>query len=105
MIRMMLLMVLQTVFTVALFSQDDSDKYGNQDSANADLESFVEQTTEEEDSQLLDILGQEKSTPEEIGFGNISLEIRSRLSQNIQRSSGYNDSKYLGSPLKSYQKI
>ena len=105
MIRIILLMILQTVFTTTIYSQDDSDKYGKQDSTEVDLESLVEQTTEEEDSQLLDVYEKEKSTFEDVDFRRTSLEVRSRVSQKIQRSEGYNDDQYLGSPLKSYQRI
>jgi hypothetical protein len=105
MIKIILLMILQTVFTATIYSQDDSDKYGNQDSTDVDLETLVEQTTEEEDSQLLDVCEKEKSTFEGVGFGRTSLEVRSRISQKIQKSEGYNDDKYLGTPLKSYQRI
>jgi len=102
MIRIILLMV---VFTSVIFSQVDSIKYNDPDSTEVDLESLVEQTNEEEDSQLLDLLEKEKPTPVGDGFGRMSLEIRSRVSQKLQRSDGYKTGGYLGTPLKSYQRI
>jgi hypothetical protein len=105
MIRLILLMILQTVFTTAVYTQDDSDKYETQDSADVDIESLVEQTTEVEDSQLPDVYENERSVTKQDGLGKTSLEIRSRASQKLQMSEGYSDNKYLGSPLKSYQRI
>ena len=36
MIRIILLMILQTVFTATIYAQDDSDMHGSQDSTDVD---------------------------------------------------------------------
>ncbi|MBI3189619.1 MAG: hypothetical protein HYZ33_03120, partial [Ignavibacteriales bacterium] len=63
-----------------------------------EIEALVEQTESEEESSLLDDL-------DALLFTNISVEVRSRLIQKLQRADGFTNGKYLGSPMKFYQRL
>ena len=61
-------------------------------------EILVEQTPEVEDDPLLDLLAADLT-------GERSVEVRSRLTQRVQSPIGYRNGAYIGSALKSYQRI
>jgi hypothetical protein len=66
---------------------------------------MAEQLMDEEDSQLLDVFETEKPVSAGIDFWKTSVEIRSRVTRKLQTAKGYESGKYLGSPLKSYQRV
>jgi len=82
-------------------AQELFDRYAAGDSIFTDdeIETLVEQSVDIENSPLLDFLQVQQST----AGGNV--EIRSRLAQQLQESRGYTEQHYLGTPMKSYQRI
>lgn len=63
------------------------------------VERLLEATVTPDDSPLLDFL------PDPPQAGRTRLEVRSRIAADLQQSDGYRRNIYLGSPLKSYQRI
>ncbi|HZY10622.1 MAG TPA: hypothetical protein VFF29_05655, partial [Bacteroidota bacterium] len=65
------------------------------------LEALLEQSSEEEDSPILDIL---TSPLPQLSFSP-KFNVRSRLYQRLQQSRGYENSEYLGSRISSYHRL
>ncbi|MDI6804733.1 MAG: hypothetical protein QME58_12980 [Bacteroidota bacterium] len=76
-----------------------------EDTTDVEIENLVEQITDEEDSQLLDVFETEPIIVRENIWSLPSVAVRSRIRQKLQTSRGYKDGKYLGSPIVSYQRI
>lgn len=104
MIRYLCFMILLFLYDIS-FSQIEVDTTFNIDSAEVHVESLDEQMMDEEDSQLLDVFETEKPVPDDTDFWKTSVEIRSRFTKKLQTAKGYESGKYLGSPLKSYQRV
>lgn len=104
MIRYSCVGILLFLFDIS-FSQIEVDTTFNIDSTEVYVESQDEQMMDEEDSQLLDVFETEKPIPADIDFWKTSIEIRSRFTRKLQTVKGYESGKYLGSPLKSYQRV
>lgn len=75
------------------------------DTTDVEIEKLVEQTTDEEDSQLLDALETELTIVRKNIWSLPSVALRSRIRQNLQTSRGYNEGKYLGNSVVSYHRI
>jgi hypothetical protein len=105
MIKYFILLILSLQITNFGLSQGSADDSTFVDSVEADVESLAEQTTEQEDSPLLDVLEKENLNTADVGFSGTSIQMRSRLTQRLQKTSGYKTGKYLGTPLKSYQML
>jgi|GEM_PF-2076718 len=87
--------------------------YGEQDTSGEDTSAFspdsledekkiehlAEQSAESEDSPLLDFLASKRADED------WHLELRSRLGGRIQEAAGFRKGLYIGSPLKSYQRV
>jgi hypothetical protein len=86
-------------------AQDEVDTTFNIDSTEVYVESLDDQIIDDEDSQLLDVFETEKPVIADIDFWKTSIEIRSRFTRKLQTAKGYESGKYLGSPLKSYQRV
>ncbi len=99
MIRFIQLFLIFVWFSPAL-SQIDTE-----DTTDVEIENLVEQTTEEEDSQLLDVFETEPTLVQKYIWSLPSVDVRSRIRQKLQTSRGYNEGKYLGSPVVSYQRM
>jgi hypothetical protein len=82
-----------------LISQIDSIAFEDSLSTDNKLENLVEQNNETEDSPLLDYI--ENRNVNKLSY----FQIRSRIIQRLQQPSGYEDGRYSGSRLKSYQRI
>ncbi len=93
-IFLILLIAPLTTFAQVEADSVESDSIGVSD----EIESLVEQTATDDESSLLDEL-------DEVLFTNVKAELRSRLIQKLQEAEGYSSSSYLGSSLKSYQRL
>lgn len=76
-----------------------------EDTTDVEIENLVEQTTNEEDSQLLDAFETEPTIFGKNIWSLPSVAVRSRVRQKFQTSRGFAEGKYLGSPIVSYQRI
>ena len=93
--------ILMLVFCSSIsFSQVDSISIQDSSEVHDQLEQLLEQAPQEESSPILDVLSIE---PEEISSSKIMF--RSRMNQALQQSAGFSEGKYLGSPVKSYQRL
>lgn len=72
--------------------------------SESDFESLVEQSEEVDESALLDLL-QTETGRGEVPHQPLRVQTRSRLSQKLQRSRGFAEGRYLGSSIKSYQRL
>jgi len=80
-------------------AQEREDAVSVTDSLSNEIETLVEQSTDNENSPLLDELD-DRNGPRQEG-----VTIRSRFMEQLQQSRGYAEQKYLGSQLKSYQQM
>lgn len=80
-------------------AQEREDSISVSDSLANEIETLVEQSTDNENSPLLDEL-HDRNPP-----GQEGVAIRSRFMEQLQQSRGFAEQKYLGSPLKSYQQM
>ncbi len=104
--KSILYLLLYIFFSIELFSQSGLDSLAYEDSADMNYEYLFEQLAEEDDTDMLDIFENEKLVEASKKFWNFpSVSIRSRLSKKLQIAKGYKTGKYLGTPIKSYQRI
>ncbi|MDP2207222.1 MAG: hypothetical protein Q8K98_00420 [Bacteroidota bacterium] len=93
------------IFLLFLWLSSALSQIDSEDTTDVEIEKLVEQTTDEEDSQLLDAFETEPKIIQKNIWSLPSVAVRSRIRQKLQTSHGYNEGKYLGSPVVSYQRI
>ncbi|MBI4546564.1 MAG: hypothetical protein HY707_01185 [Ignavibacteriae bacterium] len=79
-----------------VYAQLDPSTFEDTSEVEKQFEQLLEQSTQAEDSPIFDVL-----------FGDIrrsTIELRSRIIQDLQRSEGYDNGAYIGSRMKSYQR-
>lgn len=92
-ITLSLLTALVLIGAHQLHSQEDST------GSNQPDEQLLEQASE--DSPVLDIIGARAQAPQ----SQLAIAVRSRITQSLQKSEGFSKTSYLGSSLKSYQRM
>ncbi len=93
-----------SIFCTLSYSQSEVDTLVYDDTTDTYIEELIEQTTEEEDSQLLDVTEYEVPAIDKVSAHKISISGRSRFSQKLQPAYGYISGKYSGTRIKSYQR-
>lgn len=96
---------LNHIFLIFVWFSPALTQIDTNDTTDVEIENLVEQTIDEEDSQLLDVFETEPTLVQKSIWSLPSVDIRSRVRQKLQTSRGYNDGKYLGSPVVSYQRV
>ena len=99
--KMLSIIFASLLLASSIFAQETVDSFLPDDSLSnqENVEILAEQSSDNENSSLLDVLQEQQSCRR----GNI--ELRSRFIQQLQKSRGYQQQKYLGSPLMSYQRV
>ena len=78
-------------------AQLDPSSFEDTSEVEKQYEQLLEQSTQVDDSPIFDVLfGDDRRT---------GVVLRSRISQDLQRSAGYEDGSYIGSSMKSYQRM
>ncbi|MDI6779708.1 MAG: hypothetical protein QME25_05890 [Bacteroidota bacterium] len=99
------IIILLLIFCNLSFSQYEIDTLVYEDTSETYIEELMEQTTEEEDSPLLDVTEFEMPVVDKVNLRKTSIALRSRVSRKLQLAQGYVSGKYLGTHLKSYQRV
>ncbi len=97
--RLFFLATIVVVSFCYLNAQEDSTHIVDSLQSSYTLEDLLEQSAE--DSPILDVINNETHDKS----SKSSVAVRSRMIQKIQESAGYTEGTYLGSSLKSYQRI
>lgn len=96
---------LKYIFLLCVGLSPALSQIDTEDSTDVEIEKLVEQTTDEEDSQILDVFETDSTIVWKKFWSLPSVTVRSRVRQKLQTSRGYSEGKYLGSPVVSYQRI
>ena len=87
------------IFVNVSYPQMDSTFSSDSIVSDLKIESIMEQSNDVDDSPLLDFIWREN--PPARSF----IQVRSRFTESLEKSAGFSNGKYLGSALKSYQRL